>query len=224
MLGLTAFLPTLLLRTQRESASESQIVRLRQSSDSAQRDLALAQEHLRSSAAQIQDLKRSATDQQRLMADKEATFRKEMETIAPAKLVGRTLELEFDSSVVNFEFGKKDLTCDSKEKLAKVVGFLSRDLAGIEKITVIGHTDKTGSAEFNEKLSLDRAQEVETYLEQSGIPKQLLAPPEGRSFRQPFGYSEDAPFDKIQDENGSEALKARNRRVQMNILQSAPKA
>jgi outer membrane protein OmpA-like peptidoglycan-associated protein len=126
--------------------------------------------------------------------------------------------LQFTDDKVTFETGKKELTCGTKENLARIVGYLSRDIAGIEKITIIGHTDFTGSPQFNEGLAIARANEVREYLQASGIPGEMLAEPEGHSFRRPFGYATDQSDEVIRHSNETAAQKAKNRRVQMNVL------
>jgi outer membrane protein OmpA-like peptidoglycan-associated protein len=211
------------LKRQNDFVLAAQLQHLRESNDQLNYALTDSMGRLNTANAQIEVLERSASEQLKVSAEKEATLENQLKEIASsAKTNGRTLELQFDSSIVNFETGKKDLTCNSKEALAKVVGYLSRDLAGIEKITIIGHTDLTGTAEFNEQLAKDRAQEVARYLEQSGIPKAVLAQPDGRSFRQPFGYSTDQDPAIIRNQNATEELKAKNRRVQMNVLKAKP--
>jgi outer membrane protein OmpA-like peptidoglycan-associated protein len=212
------------LKRQNDFVVAADLQHLRESNDQLTRAQTDSLSRLNTATAQIEVLKRSASEQLKISAEKEATLENQLKEIAASATTnGRTLELQFDSSIVNFETGQKDLTCNSKEALAKVVGYLSRDLAGIEKITIIGHTDLTGTADFNEKLAVDRAQEVARYLEQSGIPKALLAPPEGRSFRQPFGYSADQAPEIIRHQNATEELKAKNRRVQMNVLKMKPR-
>lgn len=41
-------------------------------------------------------------------------------------------------------------------------------------VTVVGFTDNTGTAQYNQKLSLERAQSVVDYLEELGIPASRL--------------------------------------------------
>jgi outer membrane protein OmpA-like peptidoglycan-associated protein len=42
------------------------------------------------------------------------------------------------------------------------------------KMTIVGHTDDTGTVEFNDKLSLERAQSVRTLLVDAGIDATAL--------------------------------------------------
>ncbi|CAM3733115.1 OmpA family protein [Kerstersia gyiorum] len=56
---------------------------------------------------------------------------------------------------------------------------------------VIGNTDNTGSAAYNQKLSVERAQSVSTYLQQRGVaPGDLTI--EGRGFSDPVASNDTA--------------------------------
>jgi outer membrane protein OmpA-like peptidoglycan-associated protein len=67
-----------------------------------------------------------------------------------------------------FPSGKSTLTTDAKYVLAKLSGVL---LAFPDmKLDVEGHTDSTGAAEANQKLSLARAEAVMTFLKEMGVP------------------------------------------------------
>jgi outer membrane protein OmpA-like peptidoglycan-associated protein len=79
---------------------------------------------------------------------------------------------------------------------------------GIAKIEVQGHTDDTGGAEFNLKLSDDRAKAVVKALIRRGI-----AP--GRLTSRGYGLS--VPL----GDNATEEGRAMNRRVQFKIIAKA---
>ncbi|MBY4899292.1 OmpA family protein [Cupriavidus sp. AU9028] len=68
--------------------------------------------------------------------------------------------------------------------------------------TVIGHTDSTGNAPYNMRLSQRRAQSVSTYLGERGVASNRLAS-EGRGQTQPIA------------DNKTEAGRAQNRRVEI---------
>lgn len=68
-----------------------------------------------------------------------------------------------------FEFNKAVLTQDARAKLdAEVVGKL-RDLKDIGYIIVNGHADRLGSAQYNQRLSEQRAEAVRAYLVSKGV-------------------------------------------------------
>ncbi len=63
----------------------------------------------------------------------------------------------------HFDFDKYNIR---EEDIANLDAFI-RDIRGLSgRITIAGHTDYKGSSEYNDKLSLRRAQSVETYLKQ----------------------------------------------------------
>jgi len=69
---------------------------------------------------------------------------------------------------------------------------------------VVGHTDSTGSLQYNQTLSLNRAQSVVNYLTQRGVASQRLSA-EGRGPSQPIA------------DNNTEAGRAANRRVEIYL-------
>ncbi len=68
---------------------------------------------------------------------------------------------------VLFDSGKYTLRPAAREKLAKLAGIVIAH-PGL-KLAAEGHTDSTGSPEFNQKLSIKRAQAVEEYLVSQGL-------------------------------------------------------
>ncbi|MEM5399826.1 OmpA family protein [Paraburkholderia unamae] len=57
-------------------------------------------------------------------------------------------------------------------------------------LTVVGHTDMAGSQEFNDRLSMRRAQSVASFLVKSGIPAQQIEVA-GRGKREPLVHTAD---------------------------------
>ncbi len=72
------------------------------------------------------------------------------------------------------------------------------------KIDVDGHTDNTGGAELNQKLSESRANSVKQYLIENGIDESRIVA---------TGYGEDKPI----ADNKTSAGRAKNRRVEMRL-------
>jgi outer membrane protein OmpA-like peptidoglycan-associated protein len=92
------------------------------------------------------------------------------------------------------------------DEVAKVLA----DNPQIELLQVEGHTDSTGTAALNRKLSQQRADSVMHYLAGKSIPG-------GRMKAQGFG-----PDRPIAD-NSTDAGKEQNRRVEFVILKQGPK-
>lgn len=96
---------------------------------------------------------------------------------------------------------------------ATLRGDLTRDLNAVaaslikypnSRVEVIGHTDNTGAAAYNQDLSLRRATAVTSVLRGAGVPSGRLAA---------YGRGEDQPVAS----NLNEAGKAKNRRVEIII-------
>lgn len=82
------------------------------------------------------------------------------------------------------------LTPESAQVLQGLKAYLQTRPA--PEVTVIGHTDRTGSAAINDALSLKRAQSVRELMRQSGIATDNM-PAFGRGSREPLaGNSQDS--------------------------------
>lgn len=73
------------------------------------------------------------------------------------------LEVVLSENSGGFDFGKKDLPESAKQQIDQMVSRLQTDPKNVF-IEIEGHTDNIGSAEYNEKLGLERAKAVEHYL------------------------------------------------------------
>lgn len=85
-------------------------------------------------------------------------------------------------SDILFDIGKATLSYELTISLAKIAGILLvyRD----SRIIIEGHTDNTGSAEFNQILSEDRAYNVKEFLIELGVDEYRLSST-GYGFRRP---------------------------------------
>jgi outer membrane protein OmpA-like peptidoglycan-associated protein len=105
---------------------------------------------------------------------------------------------------VTFASGRSVLTEESFATLDEVAASLQ---AHPEiRIEIAGHTDATGSPEVNTRLSLARARAVMMYLARQGVsPERMVAE----------GYGPDRPIAP----NGTAEGRARNRRVELSIIE-----
>ncbi|HRO67801.1 MAG TPA: OmpA family protein [Pseudobdellovibrionaceae bacterium] len=108
---------------------------------------------------------------------------------------------------MNFSSGRAELPASSMNLLAKVKN-VAEDL-GPAQVLVEGHTDATGSAAINDKLSQERADSVARYLATSGIEEDKI---EAKGFG----------FEKPIASNKSSVGRAQNRRVDILITPAAP--
>ena len=122
---------------------------------------------------------------------------------------------------VLFDFDKSFLSCDSREKLSKVIGILTNQVRTPHtQIQVFGHTDITGSDAHDDALSSDRATEVKKYFVSSGIPSEIIqAIPMGK--RQPAGFSSPQSPEVIRRENITDEQRRKNRRVEIVVSTSS---
>ncbi|MEO7985473.1 MAG: OmpA family protein, partial [Gemmatimonadales bacterium] len=101
---------------------------------------------------------------------------------------------------VNFETGKSELTPESQTILDGVAESLVAN-AGIN-VRVSGHTDNTGSAALNKRLSQARAESVRAYLTEKGVAADRLTA---------MGFGPSKPIAS----NKTAAGRAQNRRVEL---------
>lgn len=87
------------------------------------------------------------------------------------------------SFVVRFQANSDQLTADSQPVLADALALLPR-LPAVELI-VTGHTDRVGTLEANDKLSIVRAQAVSDLLVKAGVARELISVV-GRGEREPL--------------------------------------
>lgn len=125
----------------------------------------------------------------------------------PAKVVVVRRERIDLPQRIEFELGKAKLTQESKPVL-DAVALAMLEHPEILLVRIDGHTDSSGTAVFNQLLSLRRALSVRKYLAGRGV----------EMFRMEVkGFGEAKPIKP----NDSPANRAQNRRVEFNILNRA---
>jgi len=105
-------------------------------------------------------------------------------------------------SNITFDSDSHNLKKEFNKTLDSVVLVLNEYKSTM--ITVMGHTDSTGSNEYNQNLSVQRALSVANYLASKGVAEQRLAA---------SGYGEAFPIAP----NNTSAGRARNRRVEVQL-------
>ena len=81
--------------------------------------------------------------------------------------VGEGIKLVLNENAVRFDTNKSSLTADAKANLDKLVPVFAE--YPDTNITIYGYTDSTGPADYNLKLSGERAGSVRNYLASKGV-------------------------------------------------------
>lgn len=117
----------------------------------------------------------------------------------------KMVKVSFDSGIL-FALNSSKLSNTSKNDLAQFANVLKNNSDC--SVNVYGHTDKTGTDEINNRLSLQRAQSVVNYLKSNGVPSTQFKDIKGMGSKDPVAGHENT----IEDEA--------NRRVEIYIYAS----
>jgi OOP family OmpA-OmpF porin len=102
-----------------------------------------------------------------------------------------------------FDTGKSVLKPDAQAKLTDLVDKTKG--VNLEVIIAVGHTDSTGSAALNQRLSVSRAEAVKKFLTGKGIEANRVYT-EGKGFSQPVA------------DNKTAEGRSKNRRVEVEVV------
>ena len=165
--------------------------------DTKAQNAASAAQQANGAAATAQNAANAAGNAAKAVDTKLDTFDK-----ASRRLV---LEVVLSESSGGFAFGKKDLPEAAKQQIDQVISQLKQDPKNVY-IEIEGHTDNVGSAEFNEKLGLERAEAVERYLyDKHQVPLHKM---------NVISYGMNKPLADNKTKDG----RAQNRRVVIRVL------
>lgn len=134
----------------------------------AARQAAFAQQQAAESQAQQAQLAA-----QRAQQEKEQTRQQLLQQLNQVMQTRETARgLIVNMPDVLFDTGKYTLKPGARERLARVAGILQA-YPGL-RVQIEGHTDSTGTPEFNQRLSEQRAQAVQQFLETQGVTRDLV--------------------------------------------------
>ncbi|MEK7256407.1 MAG: OmpA family protein, partial [Bacteroidota bacterium] len=134
------------------------------------------------------------------------------DTLAAKKEIAKTIEVKTPSELLKsdekmqlnkllFDHDKAELRSESNFELDRIARFV---LANKLTLTLEGHTDDSGSPEYNLELSEKRAKAVAEYLASKGVPAERITT---------RGFGETVPFNAGTDEEA----RAQNRRVEVRF-------
>lgn len=144
----------------------------------------------------------AAEQAQRERADMQERLFRSLSEVLETRREARGLIVSL--SDVLFDTAKASLKPGAREKLSRLAGILLA-YPGEFHVEVEGHTDSVGSHEYNERLSVSRAESVRSYLEQAGIA--------ATRFTRLTGFGETRPVAS----NLNAAGRQMNRRVELVI-------
>jgi outer membrane protein OmpA-like peptidoglycan-associated protein len=137
------------------------------------------------------------------MDKQEEEFRKELaDSGVEVYREGDTIRLSIPGNIT-FATGKANIVTDFYPVLNDVAKVLNRYEK--TKLSIEGHTDSVGDAQFNQQLSIQRANSVAAYLESTGTVASRL---------QTIGFGESQPVASNDDAQG----RKQNRRVELRVL------
>lgn len=128
--------------------------------------------------------------------------------VAVTQTADNRLKLDIPSDI-SFAVGRADI----QSNFRPVLDTFATSLASTpnSNVTIIGHTDSSGTDAVNNPLSLNRAASVRDYLSSRGVASSRVAI-DGRGSREPIAA------------NDTTANKAKNRRVEIFVAEPAPVA
>jgi outer membrane protein OmpA-like peptidoglycan-associated protein len=123
--------------------------------------------------------------------------------VAVSQTADNRLKLDIPSDI-SFATGRSDVSTTFAPILNQFATSLNQN--PVTTVTIIGHTDSTGSDAINNPLSIDRANSTRNYLVARGVAANRVAT-DGRGSREP-----------IADNNTNEG-RAKNRRVEIYVAE-----
>ena len=185
--------------------AESESVRAQETAATAQQEAANAQEQAMSAREEADAAKAEA---ERIRQEAEAELNRLEEALSKVVETRRTalgLVLNLGEDSIKFDFDKAALKPKERELLSRIAGILltSSDYT----VSVNGHTDDVGTEDYNQKLSERRAEVVHRYLIEAGVPGEIMTV---------SGWGKTKP----RVEGTSDAARAKNRRVELAIVNS----
>ena len=132
--------------------------------------------------------------------DKQAEEMKQIDN-ANVERVGEGIKITFDSGIL-FKTGSADLSTTAKGNVQKLADILKK--YPDTNVLIQGHTDSTGSADFNQTLSEKRAASVADYCTTFGVDKSRI---------KTEGYGKTMP---VADNKTAEG-RQKNRRVEVAV-------
>ena len=188
-------------QAEQSQSQAAQAQQAQQQAEQARQQAELAQQQAAQQAQQAEQARQQAENDK---AQMRARMLQQLNQVLQTRDTARGLIVNMPD--VLFDTGKADLKSSARERLAKVAGILIAypDI----RMEIDGYTDSTGSLEFNERLSQQRAESVSSFLAGQGVNSSSIT-------TQGFG-----PSDPIAS-NDTAAGRQQNRRVELVVSGSS---
>ncbi len=125
--------------------------------------------------------------------------------VSVSQTADNRLKLDIPSDV-SFDTGRYDIKSNLRPVLDRFASTLNEN--PVTTVTIIGHTDNTGSDAINDPLSVNRAAATRDYLSARGVNSSRISI-NGRGSHEPIA------------DNSTASGRARNRRVEIFVAESA---
>lgn len=126
--------------------------------------------------------------------------------VVPTRRTPNGMVIVLRDATFRFAFDSASLNEKDRELLSRIAGILL--VSKGYGLSIYGYTDDIGTAEYNQQLSVRRAQAVEKYLEKAGLDPSIM---------QVKGFGKTEPL--VQGD--SAAARAQNRRVEIALADSS---
>ena len=123
--------------------------------------------------------------------------------VAVSQTADNRLKLDIPSDV-SFDTGRSDIKPNFGPILNQFATSLNQNV--VTNVTIIGHTDSTGSDAVNNPLSIDRAEAARDYLVSRGVARTRIVT-DGRGAREPIA------------DNNTQQGRDKNRRVEIYVAE-----
>ncbi len=168
-------------------------------------------------AQQAQAAAQQASEQNRAAQEKMAGMQRERQAeldqmqqalnrVVETRRTPNGMVISLPNSVFRFDFDRTDLSARNRELLSRIAGILL--VSKGYGLSIFGYTDDVGTPEYNQQLSLRRANAVKDYLIQAGLDPAII---------NVKGYGKTSPL----IENLSDEGRAKNRRVEIALTDSS---
>ena len=160
-------------------------------------------EAMATEAARAAEVARAETEQIRKQREEEMNqLHQALDHIVATRRTANGVIMSLPERVLRFDFDSATIRPEGRELLSRIAGVLlaSRSFG----LAVHGHTDDIGSAQYNLRLSEQRAQAVKEYIAAAGIEPGIIIVK---------GYGKSSPLVTAKDE----ASRAKNRRVEIAL-------